>query len=81
MLTLNHPWGPIPKSIHPSFSFEYSEQLLLSILEEERFYNGFRNMRYSMKVVVASSSNPSTSNNHYFIHPQESEGADFGKGL
>jgi hypothetical protein len=53
----------------------------LSILEEERFYNGFRNMRYSMKVVIASSSNPSTSNNHYFIHPQESEGADFGRGL
>jgi len=44
-------------------------------------FNGSKNLRYSKKVVVVSSSNPSTSNSHYFIHLQESEGADFGRGL
>ena len=45
-------WCPIPPSTHPSCSFEYSERHLLSVLGEERFIDGLRNLRYSKNVVV-----------------------------
>jgi len=68
--------------IHPSVLFIWVFRAAsLECAGRGAMFNGSGNLRYSKKVVVASSSNPSTSNSHYFIHLQESEGADFGREL
>ena len=68
--------------IHPSVLFIWVFRAAsLECAGRGAMFNGSKNLRYSKKVVVASSSNPSTSNSHYFIHLQGSEGADFGRGL